>query len=147
MKTLKNLLPALVFILCFNFTSAQETTAQKLENLKWYTVVLLKYEDGKMEAAQKIINDYFKPSDADMGGGGPVLELDLLFSDWDQLVVFPMEDGIQTLEWKVTPRDIEWRKAFAKRVGSEEKAQQIYKEFESYIKDYKSLLARTVGAN
>lgn len=143
MRTLKNLLPVIALLLCFNFSSAQEMTAEKYENLDWYTVTFLKYEDGKMEAAQKIINEYFKPTDADLGGG-PVLELDLLFSDWDQMVVFPMQEGIEALEWKMSPSDVEWRKAFAKRAGSEEKAKQIYAEFESYVKDYKTHLARTM---
>ena len=147
MKTLKNLLPVIALLLCFNFSSAQEMTAEKYENLEWYTITLIKYEDGKKEAAQKIINDYFKPTDADLGEGGPVLEVDLLFSDWDQMVVFPMQEGIEALEWKMSPSDVEWRKAFAKRAGSEEKAKEIYQEFESYVKDYKTHLARSTVDN
>ena len=147
MKTLKNLLPVIAFILCFNFSSAQEMTAEKYDNLEWYTVMFVKFENGKMEAAQKIINDYFKPTDADIGGGGPVMELDLLYSEWDMMVVFPMKEGLEALEWKMTPSDVQWNKAFAKRVGSEEKAKQIYEEFESYVKEYKTHLARTMPVN
>lgn len=146
MKTLKHFLPAIALLLCINLTSAQEVKAEKYDNLKWYTVTFIKFEDGKMEAAKKIIDEYFKPSDADIGGAGaPVMELDLMFSEWDLMVIFPMQEGIQALEWKITPTDVEWRKAFSKRAGSEEKAKEIYQEFESYIKDYKSRLARSTG--
>lgn len=146
MKTLKNLLPALVMLLCFNYVSAQEMTAKKHDDVKWYVVRQIKFEDGKMEAAKKIINEYFKPADADIGGDGPVLELDLLFSEWDLMVVFSMDEGIETLEWEMTPTDVEWYKAFQKRAGSADKAKQIEEEFESYIKDSKTTLARKLGA-
>ena len=146
MKTLKNLLPALAFLLCINLVSAQELTAKKFENLQWYYITFLKFENGKAEDAKKVITEYFKPSDLDTGQQGPVLELDLLFSEWDLIVVFPMEEGIEALEWEMSPRDVEWMKAFQKRAGSAERAKEIQKEFESYIKDYKSILAKSTGA-
>ncbi len=145
MKTVKKLLPVIVFFLCINIISAQEMTAKKYDNLQWYNVVFVKFENGKLDAAKKIIDEHFKATDTELGYQGPAMELDLLYSEWDLMVVFPMEEGIEVLEWEISPRDVEWRKAFQTRVGSEEKAKEIQEEFGSYIKDYKSFLARRSG--
>ncbi len=72
------------------------------------------------------------------------MELDLLFSEWDHVVVFPMKDGLEDFEWKTSPGDVAWVKAFNKRVGGEEKGKKIFEEFSSYIKESKSQLARKV---
>ncbi|WP_037373967.1 hypothetical protein [Salinimicrobium xinjiangense] len=148
MKTLRNLLPVIALLLCFNFSFAQDTgemTAKKHENLNWYYITFIKFEQGKMEDAKKIIKEYFIPTDQDAGHAGPVIAFDLLFSEWDHVVAFKIEEGIQALEWEMSPRDVEWMKAFNKRAGSEAKAKEIQEEFQSYIKDYKSHLARTTG--
>ncbi len=143
MKTFKKLVPLLAFIFCFNLLQAQELKAKKHENLKWYYVSLVKFEDGKMEDAKKIIDDYFIPTDEEAGHQAPIAELDLLFSEWDQIVIFPMEEGLEALEWEMSPRNVEWMKIFNKRAGSQEKAKEIMDNFESYIKDYKTILAKT----
>ncbi len=143
MKTFKKIVPLLTLIFCFNFLQAQEMTAKKHENLQWYYVSLVKFEDGKMKDAKKIIDDYFIPTDKEAGHQPPIAELDLLFSEWDQIVIFPMEEGLEALEWEMSPRNVEWMKTFQKRAGSEEKAKEIMDNFESYIKDYKTILAKT----
>lgn len=143
MKTFKNLLPAVALIFCFNFLSAQEMTAKKYENLQWYVVTLIKFEDGKIDDAKKIIKEHFIPTDQASGQRGPVMGLDLLFSDWDHIVIFPMDEGIQGLDWEVSPREVEWMKAFNAHTGSEEKGKEVMDEFQSYVKNYKNMLARS----
>lgn len=143
MKTLRLLLPVFALLFCFNFVSAQEMTAEKHENLEWYTISYFEWEDGKAEDAKKIIEEYFKPSAQDVGQQLPVMELDLLFSEWDHMVVFPIEEGLEAFEWKTSPSDVEWMKALQERAGSEERAEEIWEEFGSYIKKSKAQLART----
>lgn len=145
MKTFKNLLPVVALVFCFNFLSAQEMTAKKYDNLQWYVVTLVNFEDGKMEDAKKIINEHFTPTDQATGQRGPEMALDLMFSEWDHIVIFPMEEGIEALEWKTSPREIEWMKAFHERAGGEEKGKEVMDEFQSYVKEYKSMLARSTG--
>lgn len=145
MKTLKNLVPFVILMFCFSFLNAQEMTAKKHENLQWYYITLLKYEDGKMEDAKKIINEYFIPTDEASGLQGPVMGMELLFGDWDHLVIFPMEEGIQALEWETSPRDVKWMTAFNERAGGEEKGKEIMDQFGTYVKESKSMLARTTG--
>ncbi len=147
MRTLNKLVPLLVLVFCFSFVNAQEEemTAKKHENLQWYYVTLVKYEDGKMKDAKKIINEHFIPTDQETGHKGPLAEMDLLFSEWDQIVIFPMEEGLEMLEWEMSPRNVEWMTAFNKRAGSPEKAKKIMDDFESYVKDYKTILAKTSG--
>lgn len=136
------LLPAIAFIFCFNVLSAQEMKAEKHENIEWYSISYFKWEDGKAGDAKKIINEYYKPSAKDAGQQGPVMELDLLYSEWDHMVVFPMEEGLEAFEWKTSPADVQWLKAFHKRAGGEEKGKEIFEKFSSYIKESKSMLAR-----
>jgi hypothetical protein len=146
MRTLNKLVPFLVLVFCFSFVNAQEEmTAKKLDNPQFYYITLVKFEDGKMKDAKKIINEHFIPTDQESGHQGPIAEMDLLFSEWDQIVIFPMEEGLEGLEWEMSPRNVEWMTTLHKRVGGPEKAKQIMDEFESYIKDYKTILARTTG--
>ncbi len=144
MKTFKKLLPA-VFILFYVIPlSAQEMKAERHENSEWYTITYFKWEAGKMEDAKKIINEYFKPSGQDAGLQGPVMEVELMFSDWDHMVVFPMEEGLDLLEWKTSPNDVKWIEAMQKRAGGEENGKKIFEDFDSCIKDSKSQLARKI---
>lgn len=145
MKTFKFLLSVIAFLFCFNFGTAQEIKAEKHENLKWYTITYFDFHPGKMSDAKKIIEEYFKPTGKEVGHQPPVMEMELLYSDWDYVVVFPMEEGLQEFDWKTSPRDVEYRKAFYKRVGGEDKANEIWDKFGSYVKDSKSQLARTVN--
>lgn len=144
MKTFKNLLCLTAFVFCSNFALAQEEEprAERYENLEWYVVHYIKFEDGKAADAKKIIEDYFKPSAEDVGQQNPVLELDLLFSEWDHIVVFPLEEGLESFEWKTSPAEVEWMTAFEKRAGSPEKAKELGENFDSFIKESKSILAR-----
>lgn len=142
MKTFKNLLPVLALLFCFNFSFAQEVTAERYENVEFYSITFFKWENGKREDAMKMINDYFKPTAQDAGQRLPVMELDLLYSEWDHMVVFPMEEGLEVFEWKTSPADAKWMNALEKRVGSKEKVQEMWEEFGSYIEDSKSMLAR-----
>jgi hypothetical protein len=125
--------------------SAQEMKAEKYENIEWSSITYFKFEPGKADDAKKIINDYYKPSAREAGQQLPVMELDLLYSDWDHMVVFPLEEGIEVFNWKTSPGDVAWLKAFHQRVGGEEKGKKVFEEFRSYIKESKSMLARKTG--
>ncbi len=142
MKTFRNVLPVLAVFLFFNFASAQDIAAEKFENVEFYTITFFKWEEGKMEDAKKMINEYFKPSAEDAGQRLPEMELDLLYSDWDHMVVFPMEEGLEVFEWKTSPGDAKWMAALEKRVGSKEKVQEMWQQFSSYVKESKAMLAR-----
>lgn len=142
MKHFKILLPLFALFFSFNFLSAQEMTAEKHKNLKWYTITYYDFHDGKTDEAMKLVNEFFKPTDQDLGKED-VVEFELLYSKWDHMAIFPMEEGLEAFEWKTSPNEIEWMKAFEKRAGSKEKAKEIMEEWESYVKEYKSHLART----
>lgn len=142
MKTFRSLIPAIALVFCFNFLSAQEMTAKKYENAQWYTVDYVQFEPGKANDAKKIIDEYFIPTDKDSNLPGPVMELEVVFGDWDMIVLWKMEDGVEALTWEVHPDLVKWLTAFEKRAGSKEKAVEIQKEFSSYIKTSKSELVR-----
>lgn len=142
MKTFRNLVPIIAFLCCFNFSSGQEVQPEKFENVEFYSVALFKWEDGKRDDAMKMINEYFKPSAQDAGQQLPVMELNLLYSEFDDLIIFPMEEGLEVFEWKTSPADAKWMNALQKRVGSEEKVQEMWVEFGTYVDHSQSMLAR-----
>lgn len=141
MKTLKILLPLFTLLFCFNLISAQEMTAEKYKNVDWYSVTFYDFHDGKKDEAMKLVNEYFLPTDQDLGRK-EVKEFDLLFSEWDHMTIFPMEEGLEAFEWKTSPEYVEWNKALEKRAGSKERVEEIFKEWSSYVKESKSHLAR-----
>lgn len=143
MKTFKNLLTLMTLIFCLNFATAQEPQAERYENAEWYVISYLKFENGKIDEAKQVINEYFKPASEEAGEDIPVLELDLFFSEWDYIAVFPLQDGLEALEWKRSPGDVAMMKALMKRLGSPEKLQELGDRFTSYIKESKSVLAKT----
>lgn len=142
MKNIKNLLPLFFVFFALNFSFSQEVTAEKYDNVEFYSISYFDWEDGKAEDAKKMIEEYFKPSARDAGQQLPVMELDLMYSDWDHMVVFPMEEGLEVFEWKTSPADAKWMNALQKRLGSKEKVQEMWEQFGSYVKESKSMLAR-----
>ncbi|MBZ9728068.1 hypothetical protein LB467_00045 [Salegentibacter sp. JZCK2] len=141
MKNFKIVFPLIALFFCFNILSAQEMTAEKHENLKWYTITYFDFHDGKIDEAMKLVNEYFKPTDQDLGED--VMDFELLYNEWDHMVIFPMKEGLEVFEWKTSPHEIEWMKALEKHAGSKEKVKEIMEEWESYVKKSKSHLART----
>lgn len=144
MKTLRSLLPLFTIFICFNFLSAQEEemSAKKYDNPEYYMVSYLKFHPGKVGEANKIIDEYFAPSGQEAGVPGPVMHLDFITGEWDMIVIWHMKDGVESLNWEMSPDDVKWEKAFVKLVGGEEKGKEISRNWESYIKSSKTEISR-----
>lgn len=145
MRRIGTLLLVLTFICCLQNVSAQEMSAKKYDNPQWYVIEYLDFYSGKADDAKKIIEDYFVPADEDAGVPGPLMELNMVSGQWDYMVVWHLDEGVESLDWEVSPNSIKWRQAFEKKAGSKEKAQEIRDEFSSYIRSSKSELARRSG--
>lgn len=123
-------------------TFAQDMEAKKYENPEWYQVVFVDYVTGKEDDARKLINDYFKKASDNAGTSKPLMELALYSGEYDYMYIWKLDDGLQSLDWEVSPRQVEWGKAFMEMAGGKEKAQAISDEYSGYVKSVKVELAR-----
>lgn len=143
MKQLRSLIPLIALLVCFNSSAqVEEPKPKKYDNPEYYMVSYLKFHAGKAGDANKIIDEYFAPSAQEAGVPGPVMHLDLVTGEWDLLVIWNMKDGVESLNWEMSPDDVKWEKAFVKLAGGEEQGMEISRKWESYIKESKSQLAR-----
>lgn len=106
---------------------------EKHENVTWYAVVDIDFVSGKRDAAMDIIREHFAPAAREAGTPGPVMQLQHRSGEWDLTLIWHMDRGPGGMEWKTTPEGLAWRKAFAERVGGEDKAREITETFDSYI--------------
>ncbi|WP_156833798.1 hypothetical protein [Christiangramia salexigens] len=123
--------------------SAQETEPMKYENSEWYQIVHVAYKNGKQGEARKIINDYFKKAASEAGVSTPVMELAMNTGEYDYLYVWKLDDGLETLNWKRSPRSIKWWKAMVNIAGSEEKANEIQENYSNCVASVKTEIARS----
>lgn len=121
----------------------QETGPKKYQNAEWFEIVQVKYKAGKKENAQAIIKDYFMATGREANIPGPHLILDLVSGEWDMVFLWKLEEGIETLNYEISPTGAKFREAFLKKVGGQEKAKEIWEEYYSYILDWKSEFARS----
>lgn len=132
----------LVFLLLVGTTvfTQEEVSEKKYENVDWYQVVLIDFQQGKVGAAQAIIVK-FEAAGVEAGTPGPEL---FWFStgEYDAMAIWKLEDGPGDLEWQITPDDVKWWDAFVKQQGSAEEAQKLQQEFGSLVVKSTSYLSR-----
>ena len=136
MKKLLILLTALTLVLQMkpNPVNAQdEATPKKYENVSWKTVVYVDYRPGKQQRAMEIISDYFAKASVNAGTPQPETVIDMSTGGWDLIIIWNMKDGVESLNWEVSPDDIVWRKALNEIAGSADKAQEILDEYSSLV--------------
>ena len=115
-------------------SSAVSKEAKRFDkNIQWKEVVKINFKIGKRDDALKIINDHFKPASVKAKTPQPQLQLEMFTGDYDLLVVWHMEDGINDLTWELSPDNIAWRSAFDELAGGKDKAKEILDEYRSYI--------------
>lgn len=112
--------------------SAQEMKAERMQNVSFHTVEMIKFKPGKRERAMEIIRDYFVPADK-ASGGGQVVDLHLQTGPWDAIVVFPMNGGPGDLSWQTSPDEIKWMTALNQKAGGADKAKALLAEWDTLV--------------
>ncbi len=107
----------------------------------WHRVTMVKFHPGKRERASEIIEMFNKTSQT-MGEALP-LQIHMNTGAWDMIVAFPMKHGIAQMGWRDTPENKAWQAEFAKMVGGKDKAQAIFKEFDSLVADRQQHIGHT----
>ena len=141
MKLFKTTIAVFVFLFASSFSFSQEMKAEKYENPKWVSISYIKFKPMKKDPAMGIINNYFAKADEDAGIDPPVA-YNFPMGKYDMMVIWDMEDGIETLNWKTTPGDVKWMTSMAKIAGGQDKAMAKLEEFLSYVEAWDNTMAR-----
>jgi len=141
MKPIKYLFLAIAFLFSSQFLSAQEMKAKKFDNPVWVRMAFIKFEPGKMDKAKKIIKDYFAKADENAGITKPTA-YSMSTGTYDMVVIWELEEGLETLNYEMTPNDVKWIGELSSLAGSQEKAMEKLDEFYSYLADWKTEIAR-----
>ena len=141
MKAIKSFLAVIVFLIGANYSFGQEMKAEKYENPEWVAISYIKFKPMKKDPAMGIVENYFAKADEDAGIDPPVT-YHLAFGDYDMMVIWDMKDGVETLNYKMTPEDAEWMKSMAKIAGGQDKAMAKLEEFMSYVDKWDNTMAR-----
>jgi len=112
----------------------------KRENPKWKRVVMLDFHSDQKNRAIEIIDEYFKVASVNAGTPGPEVMVDFETGSWDRMAIWGM-DGIESMNWEVSPNNQKWWGALVKIAGGEEEAEAIWKEYQSCIARSSSELA------
>ena len=144
MKTLLSILSAAAFLLIAtgSLSAQDEPTPKKLDNPQWKRVIYVDYHAGKMGRAREIIQNYHMKASEMSGTPAPELVLYLNTGDYDLMAIWALSEGIESLNWEVSPNSIKWRKAMNELAGGKEKADAIIAEYQSCIRNSKVELAR-----
>ena len=141
MKRIQTILVVVIFAIASNFSFAQEMKAEKYDNPEWVSIAYIKFKPMKKDAAMSIVENYFAKADEDAGIDAPTT-YHFPMGKYDMMVVWDMKEGIETLNWKMTPEDVKWMKSMAKVAGGQDKAMAKMDEFMSYVESWDNTMAR-----
>ncbi|MEL7532139.1 MAG: hypothetical protein AAFN10_12555 [Bacteroidota bacterium] len=119
-------------------TYAQEGV--KRDNPQWKRVVMLDFKAGKENRAIEIIDDYFKVASEKASTPGPEVMVDFQTGSWDRMAIWGM-DGIESMNWALSPDNQKWWAALTELAGGEEKAEALWAEYQACIARSSSELA------
>ncbi|MCW5899699.1 MAG: hypothetical protein KIT10_10550 [Flavobacteriales bacterium] len=115
--------------------------AKRLDNPQWHSVVHIKFQAGKMARIQQIWDDMDKINEK-AGTPQPVLRLRMSTGEWDVMIVWKMEGGIEDMNWEVRPDNVKGRQAAIAHFGTVEKFKEVRDEYRSYMVASKREIAR-----
>lgn len=144
MNTLR-LLSAAIFFLLFQAaawaqqsdiesgTGKQATApaAQVRKNAKYFLAVYFDYKPGKVNEAFRLIEKYFIP--VDETAERFVIQFRPITGTWDEIAFFPLKNGPDALAWSPTPSDAAWNAVFVEQVGSQQRVDEIWRQFQSLV--------------
>jgi hypothetical protein len=133
---------ALLILFTTSLSAQEERAPKKYDNPEWKRVVYVDYHSGKAGKAFKVINNYYEKAAEKAGTPRPSLMLRMETGEYDLMIIWDLQEGVESLNWEVSPSNIKWWKAFVEVAGSEEKANAIQEEYRSYVRSGKSELVR-----
>ncbi len=111
----------------------QGMKAKKFDNPQWKRVEFVKFKSDKYPRAKELIKDYYAKAGQRSGTPGPSLLVDLVTGEWDMMLVWDMKEGIEEMNWEMSPNDVKWMTAMTEVAGGADKAKAVMDEFSSLI--------------
>lgn len=150
MKKMKKLfICTALSIILFLFTStgvfAQEMKAKKFDNPQWKRIVFVKFKPDKYPRAKEIIQNYFVKAAVKSATPVPSLYTDIMSGEWDVMFVWDMKEGIEEMNWEISPNDVKAMTALKEVAGGADKAKAILDEFSSLKTSETSYIAKSSG--
>jgi hypothetical protein len=103
------------------------------EDAKYLSITHVDFKQGQRESAMELISEYFVKASQKAGTPGPILAIHYQTGKWDASFVWELAGGMADLEWYRSPRDIKWFAALSEIAGGEDKAAEIWADFNSKI--------------
>jgi hypothetical protein len=106
---------------------------KKLEYTAWRSLGYVKFKDSKYDRGMDILKHFLKASrKAELPD--PTI-LMMRSGKWSVLLIFPMADGVRSMEWEIAPEDAKFFKALADLEGGADKARALWGEYLDCIQD------------
>lgn len=141
MRQFKYFFLVIAILFSSQLLSAQEMKAKKIDNPVWVKMAFIKFHPGKMDKAKTIINDYFSKADKNAGITAPTA-YSMTTGSYDMVVIWELEEGIETLNYEISPNDVKWIGELSNLTGGQDKAMEKLDEFYTYLSDWKTEIAR-----
>lgn len=104
-----------------------EAAEPELANKDWYSMVFIKFHEGRAGEAMELIEAFMAVDEA-LGRDGPMgFHMDT--GEWDMVVAFKMEGGIAEMGWASNPAGDEWNAELARQLGGEEAAREHWAKY------------------
>lgn len=137
----------LICLICFAFVGSsilysQEMTAKKYEDPQWYNIVYIDYLPGKYNKAMSIIEEYYRPASEKANTNSPKMLIELNSGPYDVMVVWHMKEGLESMNWEVSPDNVKWRAALNEIAGGADKAGEILNEYSACIASSNNTIGR-----
>ncbi len=124
-------LVAFLFLATSISLAQEELKPEKHKDVSWHNVVKIDFKPGKAARAKEIIK-VFEAAGTEAGTPGPE-RFWFVSGEYDLMLIWTMKDGPSVMEWRRTENSIKWRKAMIKKLGSEEKYEELREEYSSLI--------------
>lgn len=110
------------------------------KDYEWFQAKYVKFKPGKSAAARQLLKDYlYKANEI---SGRLVLTFESDMGEWDHIAYLHLKDGPKQLSYENPEIESKWWNGVIKLSGSEQRAKEIVKEYQSYILNEKYNLVR-----
>ena len=139
MKKLCLLSTWMIFIVS-SVWAQNEVKPAKYENVTWHRVVMVDYKPGQNARVKEIIKIY-EAAGAEAQTKGPEAHW-FSSGEYDAMFIWTLDGGPSDMEWYRSDRNIKWRAAMVKQLGSEEAVNKLQEEYSSLVSSSTSYISR-----
>lgn len=110
--------------------------AQEKEDGKAVTVQYVKFKAGTITRVSEIEHKYFDPA-SEKVGFRPII-IRMVTGEWDRAYIFPMPNGMATLDYKSTKEQAAWMAEVDNLAGGKGMAQKLLAEWDAAVDHQRS---------